>query len=138
MIRIGVALIGPDLRMPEVELGQVAALTLEIAIQRFVQCSWRVEIRDLPREIQWMPHVMEPGDLAVGGVKEGNVILAESAVRGGESPRVTLGLREDVLRSDGELLRFHDGHGRIIDVENVVRRTVLGGMLLGAVCVQSG
>ena len=119
--------------VPEIKLAQGTALALEITAQSLVKGTGRVKVRDAPRQIQRMPDVMEPGDFAVGGVEKRNTVLTKSRVRFAQPSRVALGLREDILRTDRELLRLDDRDWGTPEMKNVVGRSVLGGVLLRSI-----
>ena len=84
---------------------------------------------DLPRAVQLVADVMEPDHLAVRGVEEraADAVEVEAAVV--EPASVALGLGEDVLGADRQLLGFDDADGPVVEPEGVVGRTV-GRLLL--------
>src|SRR5438105_15909484 len=117
---IRVALIRTKFSMMKGELFDRPTLPLEIASECFVQSSGRVKVCNSARQIQRMSDVVEPRHLAIRRVEEWHAKLAKAHIRGGESTRVPLRLRKNVLRSNRQLLRFNDSDRRIAGVKDVV------------------
>jgi hypothetical protein len=97
--------------MPEIKIFQGTALPFKIAVQRLMKRAGSMKVRDAPRQIQRMPDVMEPSDFAVRGIEKGYAVVTKTSVRPVQPSRVSLGLRENILRADRELLCLDDSDG---------------------------
>ena len=85
-----------------------------------------VEAGDFVRGVQRVADVVVPDDLAVGGVKKWNAERAGGDGGLGDAFGVALGLEKNVLRTDGELLGFHDADDEAAAAEGVVGRPIGG------------
>src|SRR6266851_1842509 len=76
---------------------------------------------------------MEPDDLAIAGVQERSLEPVEVIGAISQPPSVALGLRKDVLGTNGELLGFDHPHYPVVQPEGVIGWTVSGVLLLRTV-----
>src|SRR5262249_1936311 len=114
------------------------ALGVEIAGEHLAERVRRVETRDLSRPIQLVANILKPEHLAIRGVQERNVIPTEVEAACVNAFRISFGLPENVLRSEGDLLRFDDAQQLTIDDERVIRRTICGRVLLDRMALVLG
>ena len=89
----------------------------------------RVEPGDLAGEVQLAAHIVEADDLPVGGVQERHAILPLVLRLLVDAARVALGLVEDFLRADRELLGLDDPADLTAITEGVVGRAAGRGVL---------
>ena len=89
--------------------------------------------RDAAGSVQVVTNVLEPEDLAVGGVEERGAVAVEvaGAHAGVEPAGVALGLGQDVLRAEGDLLGLDDARDAVSQPKGVVRGAVRGLLFLG-------
>src|ERR1035437_9165707 len=87
---------------------RTAAGGVEVAAEGVTRGGRGVKVRNAAGAVQPVADVVEPDDLAVGGVEERNpvVVDVDRAFRG--ALRVALGLGQDVLRAEGDLLGLDD------------------------------
>ena len=102
-----------------------AARALEVAIEHFPQRSGSVKPSYGARPVQLMADIMKPDDFAVGRVKKRNVKAVEVKWIVGRAARVSFGLGEDILRTEGESLRFNDAEQNRVNVQRVIGRPVV-------------
>src|SRR5205823_1697250 len=98
--------------------------------QEFFQGTWCVEVRNLTRPIQIVADVVIPNDFAIGGVEKRNPEAAEVKGALDHAPRIALRLREDVLRTERELLCLNNSQNPTADGERIIGRPALGRKLL--------
>jgi len=110
--------------------GEGGAIGVEVAREHLLECGRRVEAADPARAVEGVARVLEPKDLAVGRVEEGDAIAAEVGGAIGDAAGVALGLGEDVLGAEADLLGLDDAEGAPINEEGVVGWAV-GGLVLG-------
>ncbi len=107
-----------------------------VARQEFPKSLRRVERGDLMRPIEWVADVMMPGDFAVRGIQERHTESAEIKGARLQSARISLGLQQNFLRTERQLLRFHNPKNLAVGTEGVIRRACLGGIFFnGTVAV---
>lgn len=81
---------------------------VKVAIEELAQCFRSVEAGDLPRAIHHMPDVVMPNHFAIGRIEERHAIFAELKSGLFYALGVPLGLRKNVLRSEGQFFRLNN------------------------------
>ena len=111
-------------RMIVRRLGECLAASFEVPLEFLDDRLWSVELRDDVRPRQFMPDVVMPNDLAVGGVEERNseATVVEWAVGG--TIRVPFGLSQNALWPKRQFFRLYDPENLPIDAEGIISRTV--------------
>ncbi len=130
-------LVGTQERMV-VGRGEPRAGGVEVAAEHFLKGGRSVKGGDAPRGVERMPHIVEPEDLAVRGVEEGDVQAAEVEWGAGHAAGVTLGLAQDVLWPQRDLLGLDDAEGAAGDEKGVIGGAVVGWEFGPGVASESG
>ena len=99
-----------------------------IAGKFFGQSRRGVKIRERMRCRPSRPDIQIPDDFAIGGVKERDAITVPIAGAIRRTARITLGLLQDVLRIDRELLGLDDSQQNPIHKQGVVGGAILRGI----------
>lgn len=110
----------------------------KVSGEAFGECAGGVEAFEFAGDGEFVADVVEVDRLAVGRVEEGGAEAAEVESGVVDAFGVTLGLREDALRADGEFFGFDDAEEVAIYEESVVGGAVGGGEFFNGVGGECG
>lgn len=84
------------------------AASLNVILEHFCERFWSVKVGNATGIAVFLPKVLEPDNLPIGGIDERNpkAIKVEGAVR--YASGITLGLHQHILRSKRKPLCFND------------------------------
>ncbi len=99
---------------------------LKIAPQEFAERFGSVKTRYLMRTVQGMTHVVVPDDFAVRGIEERDSEAIEVKGARREAPRVSIGLRQNLLWAKRQLLGLDYTEDLTTHAEGVISRAAFG------------